>query len=86
MVLLADSPPWLRRYSGQIFCDQACSYTTTLPDLGWYTPQRIYDSNIGIASTEMLEDLMLYTDRKSELVATLVDVCKKKAKVRRGLE
>ncbi|GMI22820.1 hypothetical protein TeGR_g6450 [Tetraparma gracilis] len=68
------------RYSGQIFCDQACSYTTTLPDFGWYTPQRIYDSNIGIASTEMLEDLMLYTDRKSELVATLVDVCKKKAK------
>ena len=67
----------ISRFSGQIFSDQACSFTCYLPDQGYYTPQRIYDSNIGVMSVELYEDMLLYGDRKSEFVATLVAACKK---------
>jgi myosin I len=71
------------RVTGKIFTDAVCNYLTTLPDLGWYTPTRIFDGVIGMVSTEQLEDLLLLVDRKTEMVGIIMEAYQ--AKVGRAL-
>jgi len=65
------------RESGGIYIDRCCNYYVPLPDLGHYQPVRIYDNLIGLPSTELLEDVMFLSDRKTEFAATLKSLCKK---------
>eukprot|EP00941_MAST-03F_sp_MAST-3F-sp1_P001713 g1713.t1 len=59
------------RLTGNQYCDSVCNAIVLLPDLGWYTPQRIHDGAIGFASTEMREDLLLLSQRKTEICGVL---------------
>eukprot|EP00451_Oxyrrhis_marina_P019407 CAMPEP_0204351698 /NCGR_PEP_ID=MMETSP0469-20131031/31310_1 /ASSEMBLY_ACC=CAM_ASM_000384 /TAXON_ID=2969 /ORGANISM="Oxyrrhis marina" /LENGTH=1139 /DNA_ID=CAMNT_0051338297 /DNA_START=33 /DNA_END=3453 /DNA_ORIENTATION=+ len=59
------------RFSGKLYCKEVCSQLQTLPDLGWYTPTRVYDGNVGRFCTDVVEDVVLQTEKKSELVAIL---------------
>ena len=70
------------RQSGGIYIDRACNYYVTLPDLGCYQPVRIYDNLIGLPSTELLEDIMFLSDRKTEFAATLKSMCTKGTQVK----
>ena len=62
------------RFSGQVCVDRVSNFLVPLPDLGWFTPQRICDPVIGLASTEPLEDMLIATPNKSEIVAVLTDL------------
>ena len=59
------------RVSGRIFIDRVCDYLQTVPDLGYYTPQRVSDDMIGLESTDILEDVLLLCNRRSELAVLL---------------
>ena len=59
------------RISGLIFADEACNYYQVIPDKGWYTPQRVSDSYIGLESTEVLEDMLLSCEKKTEFISLL---------------
>lgn len=68
------------RFSGNIYCNEVCSYEVPLPDFGWYTPVRIFTENIGLPNTELVEDVMFVTDRKTELCATIIEIVNKRRK------
>jgi len=68
------------RLSGRVYCDAALQAKQPLPDLGWYEPQRVHDSLIGLAPTEPVEDQLLLTQRKTEIVALLLRCCGDAAK------
>ena len=59
------------RVSGLIFVDEACNYYQVIPDRGWYTPQRVSDSFIGLESNEVLEDVLLTCEKKTEFISLL---------------
>jgi hypothetical protein len=42
-----------------------------IPDKGWYTAQRVSDSYIGLESTEVLEDMLLSCEKKTEFISLL---------------
>lgn len=56
--------------------DAVCNYLTVLPDLGWYTPQRVSDPAIGIPSVEPQEDIVILSDKKSEVLSLLRNTCR----------
>ena len=60
------------RVTGHCYVDSACNFMQTLPDYGFYSPQRVSDSSIGLQSTDVLEDTVLCLERKSEFVALLM--------------
>lgn len=64
------------RVSGNCYIDAVCNYYQNIPDLGFYTPQRVSDSYIGLASMDIQEDVILTVDRKTELLALLLANCK----------
>lgn len=66
------------RVSGNCYIDSVCNYYQCIPDLGYYTPQRVSDDYIGLASTDALEDILLVCDKKTELAALLNIVWLKK--------
>lgn len=59
------------RVSGFIFVDDVCNFYQVIPDKGWYTPQRVSDSYIGLESTEVLEDILLSCEKKTEFISLL---------------
>jgi myosin-1 len=61
------------RLTGNQYCDSVCNAVQLLPDLGWYTPQRVHDGAIGFASTEMREDIIILSQRKTEIAAVLYE-------------
>eukprot|EP00501_MAST-03F_sp_TOSAG23-6_P001367 GSMAST32.ASY1.ANO1.1421.1 assembled CDS len=65
------------RLTGNQYSDSVCNALVLLPDLGWYTPQRVHDGAIGFASTEMREDTVLLSQRKTEIAAILHERCAK---------
>lgn len=61
------------RFTGKIYCDGVCKRVEVIPSLGYYTPVRIHDSCVGNISTEMLEDQLFLSEKKSEIVSLLAD-------------
>ncbi|CCI42021.1 unnamed protein product [Albugo candida] len=61
------------RFTGKIYCDEVCKRVEVIPSLGYYTPVRVHDSCIGNISTEMLEDQLFLSEKKSEIVSLLAD-------------
>jgi myosin-1 len=60
------------RASGGIYSNMACDFRQHLPDLGYYNGmERVSDDFIGLTSIDILEDVMLLCDKKSELVGHL---------------
>eukprot|EP00939_MAST-03C_sp_MAST-3C-sp1_P000332 g332.t1 len=59
------------RLTGNIYCDDVCKNYVPLPDIGWYTPQRVHNGAVGFGSTEMREDVVIELQRKSELACIL---------------
>ncbi|KAG2766721.1 hypothetical protein JG687_00000018 [Phytophthora cactorum] len=69
------------RYTGKIYCNDVCKQLEVVPDLGFYTPVRVYDKVIGLMSTEMPEDQLLLSEKKTEIAVTLVDAIRSLASV-----
>ncbi|KAL7693220.1 putative FYVE zinc finger, myosin head, motor domain, class I myosin tail domain-containing protein [Plasmopara halstedii] len=69
------------RYTGNIYCSDVCKQLEVVPDLGFYTPVRVYDNVIGLMSTEMPEDQLLLSEKKTEIAVTLVDAIRSLASV-----
>ena len=43
-----------------------------IPDLGCYQPERVADAFIGVESIDIMEDIVLLCDKKSEVSIRLV--------------
>ncbi|KAF0697355.1 Aste57867_11956 [Aphanomyces stellatus] len=61
------------RVTGNLYCADACATLLPVPDRGCYTPVRVVDSVVGYFSTEMLEDVCLVLEKKTELAVLLVN-------------
>ena len=59
------------RACGNIYQKEVCDYKQPLPDLGHYVPVKVCDLCIGLESTEGVEDILLLSARRSELVSVL---------------
>jgi len=70
------------RLSGNIYCNDASNFTQFLPDFGCTSEVRVGDDFIGLSSTDPVEDVILFCDKKSELLEQLVSVWKAKNKNR----
>jgi hypothetical protein len=44
------------------------SFSQPIPDMGYYKPVRVNDEHIGLASIEQAEDILLYCDKKTEVI------------------
>lgn len=55
------------RVTGDLVRDEASMHSQLLPDKQLHTPQRISDPVIGLISTDPFEDLLLLSDRKTEV-------------------
>jgi hypothetical protein len=55
------------RVTGQLVCAEASRHSQLLPDKQLHTPQRISDPIIGLISTDPFEDMLLLTERKTEV-------------------
>ena len=64
------------RLSGRILCDEACGYLPCLPDLSWGERVRVARSLVGTASIEPLEDIVILTDKKTELLNVLMNLAR----------
>lgn len=64
---------WKKRckVSGNIFVDAVCDFEQSVPDYGFYQPDRIGDKSIGLASCDQPEDIILHIDKKTEFVGLL---------------
>ncbi|CAH0517748.1 unnamed protein product [Peronospora belbahrii] len=69
------------RYTGKIYCNDVCKQLEVVPDLGFYTPVRVYDKVLGLMCTEMPEDQLLLSEKKTEIAVTLVDAIRSSANV-----
>ncbi|DAZ99181.1 TPA: hypothetical protein N0F65_008214 [Lagenidium giganteum] len=69
------------RYTGKIYCNDVCKQLEVVPDRGFYTPVRVHDSTLGYICTEMPEDQLLSSEKKTEIVVTLVDAIRKLSNV-----
>ena len=65
------------RHTGKIFCDEVCQVKIPLPDLGHYTPVRVWDGVLGKVNIEMREDVLLFSEKKAEIAALLKKTIKK---------
>jgi myosin-1 len=68
------------RASGRIYCDEVCNVLLPCPDNGWYQPVRVHNSQVGFFSTEMHQDAILLSQKKTEILACLQNVMTKKSK------
>lgn len=68
------------RYTGKIYSNDVCKMMEVIPDRGYYTPVRVYDKIIGLFSTEMPEDQLLASEKKTEIAVTLVDAVRAQTK------
>ena len=66
------------RLSGNIYSAKACNFTQLLPDFGCTTEVRVGDDYIGLSSTDPVEDVVLFCDKKSELLEQLLAAWKAK--------
>merc|ERR1712185_799747 len=63
------------RYSGEVVCGAVSEARLPLPDLRWGdAPQRVADPSLGLPCVEALEDLVLVSRAKSEILAVLDDL------------
>ncbi|CAI5729464.1 unnamed protein product [Peronospora destructor] len=69
------------RYTGKIYCSDVCKQLEVVPDLGFYTPVRVSDKVLGLMCTEMPEDQLLVSEKKTEIAVTLVDAIRSLANV-----
>ncbi|KAH8095201.1 hypothetical protein JL720_2480 [Aureococcus anophagefferens] len=60
------------RSSGRIYAAEACEARQAFPDRGWPKPERVRDDLFGLEPCDALEDLVLYSERRSELVGVLL--------------
>mmetsp|Transcript_10766 Transcript_10766/g.16368 ORF Transcript_10766/g.16368 Transcript_10766/m.16368 type:complete len:1196 (-) Transcript_10766:132-3719(-) len=66
------------RISGGIYCEEVSNFRQNLPDFGFYNgPERVADAFIGLESIDIMEDVVLFCDRKSELLGHLMNEWKK---------
>ncbi|KAG9415669.1 hypothetical protein AC1031_000051 [Aphanomyces cochlioides] len=61
------------RVTGNIYCADVCMNMHPVPDRGCYTPVRVVDSVVGCFSTEMLEDQLLASEKKTEIAVLIVN-------------
>ncbi|KAH9084509.1 hypothetical protein Ae201684P_001751 [Aphanomyces euteiches] len=61
------------RVTGNIYCADVCMNMHPVPDRGCYTPVRVVDSVVGYFSTEMLEDQLLASEKKTEIAVLIVN-------------
>jgi myosin I len=66
------------RLSGNIYSNKACDFTQLLPDFGCTSEVRVGDEFIGLSSTDPVEDVVLFCDKKSELLEQLLSAWKAK--------
>jgi hypothetical protein len=45
-----------------------------LPDKGYYEPDRVNDRSIGLVSTDQAEDIMMYCDKKTEVICQFTNL------------
>ena len=63
------------RDDAQVCAEAVCNTRLPLPDLGFGShPQRVSDPSLGTFCVEPLEDVLLFSEKKSELVAVLADL------------
>ena len=60
------------RSSGRIYAAEACEARQAFPDRGWPKPERVRDDLFGLEPCDALEDLVFYSERRSELVGVLL--------------
>jgi myosin-1 len=66
------------RLSGNIYSNNASNFTQLLPDFGCTSEVRVGDDFIGLSSTDPIEDLVLFCDKKSELMEHILTTWKAK--------
>lgn len=66
------------RVSGNIYSNAACNFTQLLPDFGCTSEVRVGDEYIGLSSTDPVEDVVFFCDKKSELLEQLISAWKGK--------
>ena len=60
------------RITGSLVCAAASMHTQLLPDKQLFTPQRVSDPMVGLVSCDPLEDVILLSDRKTEVTTMIL--------------
>ena len=60
------------RITGSLVCAAASMHTQLLPDKQLFTPQRVSDPMVGLVSCDPLEDVILLSDRKTEVITMIL--------------
>ena len=64
------------RITGKVFSNEVCHRQLLIPDKGWYKPQRVFEGVVGLVSQDMREDLVLESEKKTEIIAGLLQYVK----------
>ncbi|RLN62196.1 hypothetical protein BBJ29_002345 [Phytophthora kernoviae] len=80
-VLKVHQEPLLAEPDKRNWVDNKSTMLEVVPDLGFYSPVRVYDKVIGLMSTEMPEDQLLMSEKKTEIAVTLVDAIRSLANI-----
>ena len=59
------------RITGKVFSNEVCNRLMLIPDRGYYKPQRVFEGVVGLFSQDMREDLVLESEKKTEIIACL---------------
>ena len=70
------------RITGKVFSNEVCHRQLLIPDKGWYKPQRVFEGVVGLVSQDMREDLVLESEKKTEIVAGLLQYVKVRSRVK----
>ncbi|KAH9261382.1 hypothetical protein BASA81_000014 [Batrachochytrium salamandrivorans] len=61
-------------YTGKVYVKSVMKKIPALPDLGWYGEVEVHNSVEGFISVEAREDLVIQSEKKSEIAAVLRDL------------
>jgi len=64
-------------FTGGIYIRDMVATKCVIPDKGFYTPVEVHHSVVGTISTDMQEDVVLLSDKKSEMVSMIRDLVSK---------
>ena len=64
------------RITGKVFCNEVCNRLLLVPDRGYYKPERVFEGVVGLFSQDMREDLVLESEKKTEIIACLLQYTK----------
>ena len=68
------------RLSGNIYSSNCCNFKQLLPDFGFTSQVILGDDSIGLSSTDPVEDVVLFCDKKSELLEQVITAWNSKNK------